>query len=520
MNEHSRTEYSMINIIAGVGGYIINAILGFICRMIFVKCLSADYLGVNGLFTNILSMLSLAELGIGGAIVYALYKPLAEHNEKKIASLVKVYGTAYKFIGIVVGIIGICLMPFLNVIITEQPSISESIYVLYLLNLFNTVITYFFSYRSSLLIAAQQNYIVVGVNYTITILQSIFQMLALAFTHNYMAYLLIQTVGTVIYNLSVSHIAVRRFPYITDKKIEPLSRKEKRALFKDVKDLTFYKISGLLVNSTDNILITFFQGLATTGIASNYTLLVNTLNSLLGQIFNSLTASIGNHNAIESEEKKFKMFNFMNLMNFWIFGWAALGIVFCSSDLVRLCFGEEYVLPWQIPFVLALNFYTVGMMNAIWTYKHTLGLFRYGRFLQIITGILNIFFSVVLGQRWGLFGILFATFLARALTNLWYDPYALYKHGFHKHPVYYLKKYMIFALTMCIAGAACYFSLYWISGPVIVRVILKMSICSMVVNFVFFCVFHKMPEFDMLKRVVANVLTVVKTKMKRNNGEN
>lgn len=120
MESRSRTEYSLLNIIAGVGGYIINTILGFICRMVFVKCLAADYLGVNGLFTNILSMLSLAELGIGGAIVYALYKPLAENNEKKTASLVKVYGTAYKVIGITIGVVGTLLMPFLDVIITEQ----------------------------------------------------------------------------------------------------------------------------------------------------------------------------------------------------------------------------------------------------------------------------------------------------------------------------------------------------------------------------------------------------------------
>ena len=132
MDSRSRTEYSILNIIAGVGGYIVNTILGFICRMVFVKCLAADYLGVNGLFTNILTMLSLAELGIGGAIVYALYKPLAENDERKIASLVKVYGTAYKVIGCVIGIIGICLMPFLNIIITEQPNISESIYLLYI----------------------------------------------------------------------------------------------------------------------------------------------------------------------------------------------------------------------------------------------------------------------------------------------------------------------------------------------------------------------------------------------------
>lgn len=517
MENRSRTEYSLLNIIAGVGGYIINTVLGFICRMVFVQCLAADYLGVNGLFTNILSMLSLAELGIGGAIVYALYKPLAENNEKKIASLVKVYGTAYKIIGIVIGVVGMSLIPFLDIIITEQPNISESIYFLYLLNLFNTVITYFYSYRSSLLIAAQQNYIVVGINYTITILQSILQMIALILTHNYMAYILIQTLGTIIYNLLVSHIAVIRFPCIIDKDIDPLPEDEKKSLFKDIRDLTFYKVSGLLVNSTDNILITFFQGLATTGIASNYTLLVNTLNSLLGQVFNSLTASIGNHNAIESEDRKFKMFNFMNLMNFWIFGWATLGIVFCSSDIVYLCFGKEYVLSLNIPLVMALNFYTVGMMNAVWTYKHTLGLFKYGRFLQIITGVLNIIFSIILGRIWGVFGILLATFIARICTNLWYDPYAVFKYGFHKSPIYYLKKYIYFLVVLLIAALGCHFSLKFVFGSLFVRIFSKMIICSVVTNVVFLCAFYKSEEFNMLKNIITNIFNVLTKKNKHLN---
>lgn len=510
MKNRSRTEYSVLNIIAGVGGYIVNTILGFICRMVFVKCLAADYLGVNGLFTNILSMLSLAELGIGGAIIYALYKPLAEHDDEKIAYLVKVYGTAYRIIGIVIGIIGICLMPFLNFIITKPPHITESIYVLYMINLFNTVITYFYSYRSSLLIAAQQNYIVVGINYIITILQSIFQMVALVITRNYMVYIAIQTLGTIIYNLIVSYTAQRRFPCINNKNIESLPENERKSLFKDIRDLTFYKISGLLVNSTDNILITFFRGLATTGIASNYTLLVNTINSLLGQVFNSLTASIGNHNAIESEEKKYQMFGFMNMMNFWIFGWATLGIIFCSSDIVQLCFGTEYVLPIKIPMVIALNFYTVGMMNAVWTYKHTLGLFKYGRFLQIITGILNIIFSVYLGRKWGLFGILFATFMARILTNLWYDPYAVYTHGFHKSVIQYFKKYIYYIIVLGMAAILCYVSFKLIVGPLVLRILIKMVVCSVITNIVFFIAFYKSREMVVLKNIVIKVCKIIK----------
>lgn len=505
MRNRSRTEYSILNIFTGVGGYFLNTILGFACRMVFVQCLAADYLGVNGLFTNILTMLSLVELGVGNAIVFALYKPLAENNEEKIASLMKVYGTAYRVIGILISVVGLALMPFIDLIIQEQPNISESIYLLYALNLFNTASSYFFSYRSSLLIAAQRNYIVGGINYAVTIIQSVLQMVFLLQYRNYLGYLLIQTAGTFAYNVIVSWVATKQFPFIRRKDVKPLPKDEKRVLFSNIRDLMIYKVSSLLVNSTDNILITFFSGLATTGIASNYTLLVTTLNSLLGQVFNGLTASIGNHNASESVEKRYQMFSFLNMMNFWIFGWAGLGILFCSSDLVQLCFGEEYVLSIEIPFVMALNFFTVGMMNAVWTYKHTLGLFHYGRFIQIFTGILNIVFSVLLGTRWGLFGILFATFVARALTSLWYDPYAVFTRGFGKSPLLYLWKIAKYLVVLLVAAVLCQLAFTLVSGSHFVKTLVKILLCSMVVNCVFAAAFCRSPEFGMLKNIVGRV---------------
>lgn len=222
----SRTEYSILNILTGIGGFALNTIMGLICRIIFVRYLSADYLGANGLFTNVISMLSLAELGVGGAIVYSLYKPLAENDEKKIASLVKLYGKAYRIIGLVVGGIGLSLMPFLNIIIRTPPHIHESIYLLYAINLFNVASTYFFSYKSSLLVASQRNYIVSGLNYFITVLQSIIQMIALVLFRNYLVYLLIQTVGTFIYNIWVSKVAEKFFPYIKNKDIQPYQKQK------------------------------------------------------------------------------------------------------------------------------------------------------------------------------------------------------------------------------------------------------------------------------------------------------
>ena len=393
--QRSRSEYSIINILTGFGGYFLNTIMGYICRMVFVRCLSAEYLGVNGLFTNILSMLSLAELGIGGAIGFALYKPLAEDDRDKIATLMRFYGKAYRIIGCVIAVVGLLMMPFLNIIITEQPDIQENLYVIYLLYLFNTASTYFFSYRSALLTAAQRNYIVLGINYAVTIMQSIIQIPVLLMTHNYMAYLIVQTIGVFVNNVIVSWRAKKDYPYISKRNVKPLSHDEKRGLFINIKALTINKLSTILVNNTDNIVLTYFSGLVAVGVVSNYVILTNTLSSLTSQLFNSLTASVGNLNAIENDEKKYSFFQILNLSNFWIFGWGAIGIAFVSGDIVRLCFGEEYVLGISIPLVLAINFYIVGMQNAVYAYKNTMGLFRYGQYLLLLFRQCNLVFVAV-----------------------------------------------------------------------------------------------------------------------------
>ena len=206
MKERSRTEYSLINMLTGVAGYAINTIIGFVCRIVFVRVLSAEYLGVSGLFSNILSVLSLAELGISSAIIYALYKPIAEDDKEKIASIMQFYRKAYMAIGVFVAIVGLSLLPFLKYIVNDTTGIHENIYVLYLLYLLSTVSTYFFSYRASLLTAMQRQYIVSGYNYVITVLQSVLQMVFLLLTHEYITYLIIQVISGIVYNLSLIHI--------------------------------------------------------------------------------------------------------------------------------------------------------------------------------------------------------------------------------------------------------------------------------------------------------------------------
>ena len=207
------------------------------------------------------------------------------------------------------------------------------------------------------------------------------------------------------------------------------------------------------------------------------------------------------------------MFKFLNLMNFWIFGWASLGILFCSSDIVELCFGTEYILPLKIVIVLSCNFYIVGMLNAVWTFKTTLGLFHYGRFIQLILGVLNILLSILLGKCWGLFGILLATTISRALTNTWYDPYAVFKYGFNKSPLLYLGRYIEYFVVLLIIVFINYTIFSFINGSLIFRLILKIIICSIITNIVFFLAFHRSKEFNKLKCIVCNSINIALKKV-------
>ncbi|MBQ7385551.1 MAG: hypothetical protein IJW04_03470 [Ruminococcus sp.] len=509
MANKSRTQYSILNIVTGIGGYAVNTLVGFVCRMIFVRCLSAEYLGINGLFSNILSVLSLAELGVGYAIIYSLYKPIAENDQSKIASIMRYFGRAYSVIGCVIAVAGVAMIPFLDFVVRDQPNIKENLYVIYLLFLFNTVITYFFSYRASLLTAAQQNYLATGLNYIFTIFQSVIQIVFLLITKEYMTYLVTQIIISLCYNITISYIAKRKYPYIVGKGIPPLERTEKKKLTSNIKNVTIWKLAGVLVNNTDNIIITYFSGMITVGYASNYTLFSGMINTLLTQMFNSVIASVGNYNAVESKENKLKLFNSINFANFWLFGWAAIGIFLVSGDLVALLYGGEYVLPMNIPFIIALNFYMVGMQNAVWTFKHTIGIFKQGRYVLFFTAAINLVLSIALGKIWGLFGILFATAISRACTNTWYDPYAVFKYGLDVSVREYFKKYFIYALILIICGAGCYFACSFINFGLALNVILKIIICTVIPNGLFWIVFHKRPEFEFFARIFKRIVNKV-----------
>lgn len=510
MNGESRTINSIKNIMTGFVGQLIQTLLGFINRTIFIKFLATEYLGISGLFGNIISMLSLAELGVGTAIIYALYKPLADNNKKQLTVLMKFYARVYRTIGCVVGVMGIALMPFLNIIIKDAPAINENLYVLYCFYLFNTVISYFYSYKNSIIVADQKNYISAITSYAISIVQTILQIAVLVITKNFLAYLTVQTICTLAFNIVISKIADNLYPFLKKKTEAKLENSERRSLIKNIRALMIVKLSGVLVNNTDNMIITYFSGLVTVGLSSNYTMLIGIINTILNQIFNGITASVGNLNAKESKEKKLEFFDIMNFANFWLFGFCSICIIVLINDVIRVWIGDKFILSSNISVILAINFYMVGMQNAVGTFKNTLGLFRYGRYVLLITAAINLFLSIVLGKKFGLFGILLATAIARMFTNIWYDPYAVYKYGLDIKWSLYFKKYFKFLFILMITLVFSHYICSFISVDSLIDLLIKTSLCIIASNLIFFIMFRRTKEFLYFKQLTISLLKRIK----------
>ena len=349
MHEQSRTKNSIINIVAAVSGQGIGIIVGFITRIVFVAKLGEIYLGINGLFTNIVGLLSLAELGVGTAINYSLYKPLAENNVSKIKALMDLYKKIYYAIGIFILIIGMLLMPFLYFFgeDSDMRSISQ-IHLIFFLFLLNTSISYFYSFKRALIISDQKRYIATIYRYAFYIGMNIIQIGVLITTNSYILYLLINFISTITENICISKKADKMYPYLKEKVEVKLPKKDIEEIKKNTVALLYHKIGSSVINSTDNILISKIIGIVTVGIYSNYLLITNALNIIMGQFFMALTASIGNLGVTESSEKSENILYKIFFVNFWIVCIMSTSLYATVNLLIQEWFGSDMILNTNI----------------------------------------------------------------------------------------------------------------------------------------------------------------------------
>lgn len=508
--ENSRLKNSILNLATGLFGRVLTILLNFAVRTIFIHCLNEVYLSINGLYSNILTVLSLAELGFGTAMVYRMYAPVAEHDSYKTAALLQFYKRIYRIVGLVIFGIGLCLIPFLDTIIKDKPNVS-GLTLYYVLFLFNTVISYWFaSYKGAVLAADQKEYVKTNVQNIASIIQASIQIVLLLAFRQYILYLFVQLCGNIFVNLYIAHIVDRRYPQIVSEKGAQLSYKEEQQLLNDSRALFFTRLGHVVLNGTDNIIISAVVGVLWVGRLSNYTLICDSVTSVLCQITSAITGSLGNFFAIEDRKSGHDILKKIGFLNFWLYGFSFIALLVLLDPFIKLWAGEHFVLGFPVAFAVALNFFVAGYMNTLWVFRSTLGLFEQGKYRPLIVAGLNIVLSLALGKIWGVFGVLFATFLSRAAVSLWYDPIILHKYGFgvSAKPFFcgYAKRILIVALTSILLLTVR--KIVFFAGVTIPGFVIMMVVTAIVPNAVFWIVYHKREEYlyfeDVLKnRIVA-----------------
>jgi O-antigen/teichoic acid export membrane protein len=496
MKQRSRTENSIINSAMSIVTQVLTVVLNFAVKTVFIKMLNDEYLGVNGLFTNIITMLSLADLGIGIAIPYSLYKPLANKDEHKINVLMNFYKKVYTIIGIAVLLIGLSLTPFLGLIIKDIPKNVPHLSLIYILFVIHSASSYFFVYKKFLIDSDQKGYITSRIIFTFSTLLSIIQIILLVTTKNYILFLLSSIILVIIQNIYISSKANKLYPFIKNKTDEKLEKEDMEGIRKNVSSLFIYKVGTVIMNGTDNIIISKFIGLIIVGFYSNYVLIINSITTVLNQIFNAITSSIGNLVVTTNKKRSKEVYDNLNFANFWLYALFGVCIIVLINPFINIWIGKKYVMGFSIVFLLVLNFYVLGMQSVTNSFRNAYGLFWIAKYRPIIMVIINIVISVVLVQFIGIEGVLIGTLISRLLTTAWLDPYIVHKYGFEISPksyyVDYLKYLVIFIAISIILN-------YFVSMITINNIFILILIAILVVisvNVILVLLFFKTSEFN------------------------
>lgn len=498
LNNSERSKNVIKNSVVALVGQSIYLIFSFVSRTFFIKLLGSSYLGINGLFTNILSLLSLAELGFGTAMNYNLYSAINNEDIGKIKSLMHYYKKIYICIGLIIIILGGLITPFVPYLISSNVQINANIYIVFFLYVLNTACTYFFSYRTAFISANQLKRIVDFWTIAFNICREILAVLVLYFSNSFYLYLIIQILLNSGLYIFLHYKSTKMYPYLGESDFVQLSKREKSAIFKNVGALMIYKVASVILGSTDNILISVMVDTFSVGLLSNYTLLTNAIKNLLNKVVNGYMASLGIANSHNTDEQKFSLFKILRIVIFWIFGYVSIGILIMINDVITIWVGVEYLLGTEVVIAMSLYFWLEGCGNLTYSFRTTTGLFKESQFTPLLAAILNIIFSVLLGYFWGIFGILIATSITRLLTYFLIDPLILYKKKFKKNPIEYFAYFFLYTGFSLLIVIMSQFIVSRIPGVGIGSLCIKLVTITILINFMYFLFFAPQKEFKEL----------------------
>ena len=501
----SRLSMTVRNAFWSYFSMIASLVIQFVSRTVFIHFLGKDYLGINGLFSSILGVLSFAELGIGTAMNFSLYKPVAEGNTEKIKSYMHCYKWAYRAIACIILVCGLVLVPFLPYLVSDPGNVGN-ITLYYLIFLFNTVTSYFVSYKYSLVNAEQKNYIYTNTNLIISLTTTFVQIISLFLFRNYLVYLLVAAGFGLVQKIFISGYLNSLHPYLKDKDVQPLSREEKKVLVTKVKALVAHKLGDVCVHQTDNIIVSAFLNVGTVGLISNYNLIINTVRSCINILFNSVTGSLGNLVATESKEKQYEIFRVYRFIGFWFFGFTSIALMVLLTPFVTLWIGESMVVSDLVIGLILIDYYMIGHRICLNNFKTVGGIFEQDKYVAIIQAVVNLVASVALVKIIGLPGVYVGTILQGAIASV-IKPVVVYRNLFHVSSKHYFVDSAKYLTAVIAAFAVC-----WVLRDIvlteitILRFALMVLLTAAVPNLVFWAAFHRRTEFRYVCGMVGKII--------------
>ena len=446
-----RTKNSIKNIIMNFLYNLLNYGLRFASRIFFVKTLAEVYLGVNGLLSNVLGILALTELGIGTAIGYSLYDPLAKNDTKKVRSLMQFYKKAYQIIALVVLVLGLILLPFIPYLIKDTTGI-ENLSIIYLIFLLNMVIGYLFSYKRTLINSDQKNYLIVPYTMFFNIITSVLQIVVLLIFKNYIIYLLVQSICTIVENIVINRYIDKKYPYlVSNEEVTPIEKEELSTIKTKIKALLLHKVGSYTLSSTDNLIISKLIGIVVVGIYSNYSLIISMVSSFIYLLISNVISSLGNLIASENPKKCLKVFDEMNFTCFVLYGISSICLINLFNPFIELVFGTNYLLSMLVVYIIVINHYLTGMNNVVISIQTASGLYEKDKYVPLIQSAVNLIISIYLAKKIGLAGVFIGTIIS-TLIPLIVKPCIVDKEIFKEKISLYFKDFTIQTIIIVLSA--------------------------------------------------------------------
>lgn len=502
-----RTKNAVRNILFGGFLKVYQIVIPFLMRTVMIYALGMNYLGLSSLFTSILHVLNLAELGVGSAMVYSMYKPIAEGDSEMICALMKLYRLYYRIIGAVVAVIGCILLPFLPYLVkTDTIPNDINIYILYVFNLSITVLSYWlFAYKNCLLNAHQRTDVVSKITLITNTIMYAVQLVTLLAFHNYYLYVIVNIATQVLNNVMTAVIAGKMYPDY--KPMGRISKEETAKINGRVRDLFTSKLGAVILNSADTIVISAFLGLSVLAIYQNYYFIITSIIGIVSVIFNACVAGIGNSIITETREKNFKDFKKFTFIIAWISGFCTCCLLNLFQPFMILWVGEKNLLAMSAVVCFCI-YYFIYEINLLFNlYKDAAGVWHEDRFRPLVTSLTNLTMNLILVQFWGIYGVLLSTVIATLFVGMPWLLHNIFNTVFRRdYLMAYLKKVLGYVVIVVVSCAVTYAACMWIDfSHQVLTLAVRLVICGIMSNGVYFLAYRKSEEFEQSLQMINKI---------------